>query len=77
MDRDLDRTIAEVVHEILRSPDGPGELPALVSELRAVDAADRVRAAKKLGEIGPQGRAAAPGWGRHWPTPMPTLPDGD
>jgi HEAT repeat protein len=58
IDRDLDRTIAEVVREILRAPDGPGELPALVRLLRSPDASERLIAAKKIGTLGPPAQAA-------------------
>jgi HEAT repeat protein len=59
-ERDLDRAIAAAVQEILNAPDGPGNLPGLLRQLRNSDPAARLKAVKKLIALGPDGRAAAP-----------------
>ncbi len=60
-DTDIERAAAAAIDQILLSPPlGPGDVPALMRELRDRDASVRVRAAKALSTLGPAGRPAVP-----------------
>jgi HEAT repeat protein len=60
-DTDLERAAVEAIDQILLSPPlGPGDVPALMRDLRDRDASVRVRAAKALGTLGSSGKPAVP-----------------
>jgi HEAT repeat protein len=60
-DSDLERAAVEAIDTILLSPAlGPGDVPALLRDLRDRDASVRVRAAKALGSLGAAGKPAVP-----------------
>jgi HEAT repeat protein len=58
-DTDLERAAVAAIDQILLSPPvGPGDVPALMRDLRDRDVSVRVRAAKALGTLGPAGKPA-------------------
>lgn len=60
-DFDLEHAAAAAIDTILLSPPaGPGDVPALMRDLRDRDASVRVRAAKALGTLGGAGKPAIP-----------------
>jgi HEAT repeat protein len=60
-DSDIERAAVEAIDTILLSPPiGPGDVPALMRDLRDRDVSVRVRAAKALGMLGGAGKVAVP-----------------
>jgi len=60
-DPDLERAVAAAIDTILLSPPaGPGDVPALMRDLRDRDPSVRVRSAKALGALGGAGKPAIP-----------------
>jgi HEAT repeat protein len=60
-DSDIERAAVEAIDTILLSPPiGPGDVPALMRDIRDRDVSVRVRAVKALGMLGAAGKVALP-----------------